>query len=1156
MINKILATVLFALLLAGSAQATVFWQADTNRGTAVFAGLNIDPSYGTITVAPDPLAQYGNVYRFFLQDTNSAYGKERTESSGTSTPSGEFLPAYNTDYYIGWRAMWNPMPINGSWVALFQMHGYGVTGQGAPLVLRCVNGDGNVYMQNNANGVDTNFWHTTFRTNVWQTFVVHVFLSTNYSQGYTEIWYNGVLQTNNAGTTRWYGPTWDNVDGVWSDSYNKLKWGVYRSGSLGGKGDATAYMSNAKVGSTYADVDPNGGGDFSMTTTPASQSVAPGASANYTVTVSPLNGFATNVNFSASGLPAGATAGFSPPSITNSGASTMTISTTGSTPIGSYTINVLGTNQSLAHSNTVTFVVSSFTLLAAPPSQNVNVGSNAMFTVTVTTNSSFTGSINLGIGGAPADVSAGFAPATLNQSGSSTLTVSTTTNTAGGSYLLTIFGTNGSFVATTAVNLTIAGLQANPGVLVWTNGAADANWSSTLNWTNVTAGGYGPPGISNSVLFTNFNAMTASALTSPGSGVVVPANVNSFVNGNYTIASWTNFNNSATANYQNIGIASNCTLTVVGNFQIGDNTSFDFGGNNVVNATISGAGGTLQVNSNLWLIETSGSSGSHNAMLDLSGLDNFAMGGGQIRVGVEGSSPHHYATGCFYLAKTNNLTLTLDGTGALYIGHNKSSAPSIPPALYLGIQNSIYFFNNTGVIVGRANTPGSLLTFNPAFVAQNPTAYFRGADDNSRVATWSVGDNSANANNSANVTSGTNDFTSGTLDALVGTMELGVSCPSGASASGNGTGTFTFNSGTLDVNILQLGVDTGNSGTSAGIGVLNINGGLLTVNSNLQLGVFVTGSGGTPQGTLNVNGGTVQATNIIGGGTSVINLNSGTMDLQPDWAATFGTISNISTLNVGANGVGGFALLTDVAQVSTTGTLNIATNGTISGNTIFNTPNLVVGGTLSPGNEGAGAMTNTGAITFGAGGSYAVTIDDAAAGPVLGWSFLQSGGGINIQSSAANPFVIDVGTADNPAANFNSNSNYDWMIATAGGGIVNFATNKFVINSSQFQNSLGIGSFYLHTNGSSLVLSFTNNLPAVVLPVAVNIAAGANGFVFSGSNGSSGRQFYLLASTNLALPFNQWTSVATNNFDSNGNFIFTNPANDAALQTFYLLQLQ
>jgi len=244
------------ILPAIPAKATLLWEAKSSLGTSVFEGLDIDESGGTVTVVSDPLGKYGNVYQYYLPDEPSGFGKERTESSGTVQNGTTFRVSYNTDYYIGWRAMWNPMPINPGWVALFQMHGYGVSGQGAPLVLRAVNGDGNIYLQANANGVDTNFWHMPFRGNVWQGFVAHVFLSTNPAVGYVEFWVNGVPQVFNNGQTRWYAPTWDNVDGVWQDSYNKLKWGVYRSGAMDGTGSADAYMSEAKVGTSYADVDP------------------------------------------------------------------------------------------------------------------------------------------------------------------------------------------------------------------------------------------------------------------------------------------------------------------------------------------------------------------------------------------------------------------------------------------------------------------------------------------------------------------------------------------------------------------------------------------------------------------------------------------------------------------------------------------------------------------------------------------------------------------------------------------------------------------------------------------------------------------------------------------------------------------------------------
>lgn len=255
-----------------SAQASVLWQADTNLGTSVFEGIEEAP--GTIALNNDPQGKYGIVYCYRLWD-DTHYAKERVESRGTETPNGPFQMSYGQDYYIGWRAMWGPMPVTPGWVALFQMKGYGVTGQGAPLVLRCVDGDGNLYLQNNANGVNTNFWHMPFKTNVWQSFVIHTLLSTNHSQGYIELWVDGVPQKFNNGQTRWYGPTWDNVDGTWQNSYNRVKWGCYRSPAMNGKGPASAFMCNAKIGTTYADVDADGG-TIATPAPPPKVSVSPG----------------------------------------------------------------------------------------------------------------------------------------------------------------------------------------------------------------------------------------------------------------------------------------------------------------------------------------------------------------------------------------------------------------------------------------------------------------------------------------------------------------------------------------------------------------------------------------------------------------------------------------------------------------------------------------------------------------------------------------------------------------------------------------------------------------------------------------------------------------------------------------------------------------
>jgi cytochrome c peroxidase len=60
-----------------------------------------------------------------------------------------------------------------------------------------------------------------------------------------------------------------------------------------------------------------------------------------------------------------------------------------------------------------------------------------------------------------------------------------------------------------------------------------------------------------------------------------------------------------------------------------------------------------------------------------------------------------------------------------------------------------------------------------------------------------------------------------------------------------------------------------------------------------------------------------------------------------------------------------------------------------------------------------------------------------------------------------------------------------------------------------------------------------------------------NDFVISGSNGTPGGTYYILASTNPALPPASWSIISTNQFDSAGAFAFTNLAPPNA-HAFYM----
>jgi autotransporter-associated beta strand protein len=75
-------------------------------------------------------------------------------------------------------------------------------------------------------------------------------------------------------------------------------------------------------------------------------------------------------------------------------------------------------------------------------------------------------------------------------------------------------------------------------------------------------------------------------------------------------------------------------------------------------------------------------------------------------------------------------------------------------------------------------------------------------------------------------------------------------------------------------------------------------------------------------------------------------------------------------------------------------------------------------------------------------------------------------------------------------------------------------------------------------------------------PPVISLVVGLNEqMTFNGDGGTPDWFYYVLASTNVALPVNQWSRVATNQFDSFGGFAFATAVSPEAVQRFYRLQL-
>ncbi|HLY62998.1 MAG TPA: VCBS domain-containing protein [Terriglobia bacterium] len=98
-------------------------------------------------------------------------------------------------------------------------------------------------------------------------------------------------------------------------------------------------------------------GDFSISASSPTLTVTRGSSANDTITVTSSDGFTGNVAFSVSGLPAHASASFSPASVAGHGSSTLTVKTVKPTPTGTSILTITGTSGSLSHSVQVTLKV-------------------------------------------------------------------------------------------------------------------------------------------------------------------------------------------------------------------------------------------------------------------------------------------------------------------------------------------------------------------------------------------------------------------------------------------------------------------------------------------------------------------------------------------------------------------------------------------------------------------------------------------------------------------------------------------------------------------------------------------------------------------------------------------------------------------------------
>ena len=253
-------------------------------------------------------------------------------------------------------------------------------------------------------------------------------------------------------------------DASGSENADKCAW------TFGNTYSANGAQANMKIGSLdyliqqnwvnaaggYCGLSYVGTPDFSLSVSPASQTVTPGqTTGGYTVSASGMNGWSNTVTYTVTGLPAGALA--------NVNANVITVSTTNTVLGGSYSFTISGTDGSLTHTTSATLVVSApaaptFSISIPSNSQSVKRPSSgstlATYSVAVSSSSGYGGTVMLTASGDTTGINTSIGPTSLpGGNGSATLTVTVTSSAKKGARSLTVTGTDGN--ATKSVSATV-----------------------------------------------------------------------------------------------------------------------------------------------------------------------------------------------------------------------------------------------------------------------------------------------------------------------------------------------------------------------------------------------------------------------------------------------------------------------------------------------------------------------------------------------------------------------------------------------------------------------------------------------------------------------------------------------------------------------------
>jgi autotransporter-associated beta strand protein len=541
------------------------------------------------------------------------------------------------------------------------------------------------------------------------------------------------------------------------------------------------------------------------------------------------------------------------------------------------------------------------------------------------------------------------------------------------------------------------------------------------------------------------------------------------------------------------------------------------------------------------------------------------------------------------LIKTNTGQLTL-ATVNSYSGGTLVAAGTLSgdaASLQGNITNNaslVFSHANNGTFTGVISGPGTLTKADIGILTLNGLNTYTGDTIIANTATLQVSSD-ANLGVGTNITinqngslkTSANVTTSKRITFVGGSPALDIAAGTTLTANGPLTGTST--SPRKDTSTGTLTLNASNSFAPACVFLLQT--------GRLNLGHPAALNGAT----LKFNG-TVTLDNTSAGGNAFtaptglagVEMTSGfncagtaSLDLSAAPADFVQTANSVRTITVTTNTlVLGGILTTGTDGAGTArvdGSLTKAGNGTLilsgvsdyTGKTTNSAGTLLVNGTL-----GAGAVVVKIGASFGGSGVLRgpLTVEPG--------TLLQPGaGGANIATLTVSNAATLSGTTLLPLNRTNAQKAGKLTVSgtlTLGGALI--ATNvgpalqagdtftllsAATITGTFSSTNLPALTSGLSWNTSQLTANLTITVvgaPATNPPVFLPPSLSGTNLVLTGTNGTPGAQYLVLASTNVTLPRANWTVQATNTFGPGGQFAFTNTLSPAEPPRFLILRLR